>query len=206
MRCVWGKKRQKKSVQWFYMIDPLAEKYYSISPYAYVANNPLKFTDPTGMALTNYVNEQGELLYKTDDGLVDVIIVRDADIPKLEAKLNETNQNGTIDDPEVNKAEMHILGTKIFDLKQQLLTGDGSSAVDIGLKAGYSSGYEKGNKATRESRVFFLMAWMSPEQGQVYGGFRTGRETGANDAAQGKIHKLNPFSSLKNNPPLIRLK
>ena len=51
MRCVWGKKRQKKSVQWFYMIDPLAEKYYNISPYAYVANNPLKFIDPTRMAI-----------------------------------------------------------------------------------------------------------------------------------------------------------
>ena len=31
------------------MIDPLAEKYYSISPYAYVANNPLKYIDPDGM-------------------------------------------------------------------------------------------------------------------------------------------------------------
>lgn len=32
-------------------LDPLAEKYYSISPYAYVANNPLKFIHPTGMDL-----------------------------------------------------------------------------------------------------------------------------------------------------------
>ncbi len=33
----------------FTSVDPLAEKYYSISPYAYVANNPLKYVDPTGM-------------------------------------------------------------------------------------------------------------------------------------------------------------
>jgi len=49
MRCVWGKNRQKKSVQWFYMMDPLAEKHYNVSPYAYVLNNPLRFIDPTGM-------------------------------------------------------------------------------------------------------------------------------------------------------------
>lgn len=29
-------------------MDPLAEKYYSISPYAYVGNNPMNATDPRG--------------------------------------------------------------------------------------------------------------------------------------------------------------
>ena len=32
-------------------MDPLSEKYYSISPYAYCAGNPILFVDPTGMAL-----------------------------------------------------------------------------------------------------------------------------------------------------------
>jgi len=56
----------------FTSVDPLAEKYYSISPYAYVANNPLKYIDPTGMAYKYvYPNEEkGEEggYYINDDG------------------------------------------------------------------------------------------------------------------------------------------
>ena len=33
-------------------MDPLAEKYYSISPYIYCANNPMRFIDRTGMEFT----------------------------------------------------------------------------------------------------------------------------------------------------------
>lgn len=39
---------------WFTTMDPLAEKYYSISPYAYFANNPMRFIDPLGMSLDDY--------------------------------------------------------------------------------------------------------------------------------------------------------
>ena len=35
----------------FHTVDPMAEKYYSISPYAYCANNPIRFVDPTGMII-----------------------------------------------------------------------------------------------------------------------------------------------------------
>ena len=35
----------------FMQTDPMAEKYYWISPHAYCANNPIKFVDPTGMII-----------------------------------------------------------------------------------------------------------------------------------------------------------
>ena len=42
-------------------VDPLVEKYYSISPYVYVANNPVRFIDPDGMMLDEYIfNQDGD--------------------------------------------------------------------------------------------------------------------------------------------------
>lgn len=41
-------------------LDPLANKYYSLSPYDYVANNPIKFIDPNGKEIiTAYLKDSG---------------------------------------------------------------------------------------------------------------------------------------------------
>ncbi len=47
-------------------LDPLCEKYYSISPYAYCHDNPVNTTDPDGM--DDYFNENGEFIRRTEAG------------------------------------------------------------------------------------------------------------------------------------------
>jgi hypothetical protein len=49
---------EQKSVQRFLSVDPLAEKYPNISPYAYVANNPINAIDPDGRDIV-YINASG---------------------------------------------------------------------------------------------------------------------------------------------------
>lgn len=43
-------------------IDPLAEKYYNISPYAYCTNNPISYFDPDGKRVQIYQKNQKQVL------------------------------------------------------------------------------------------------------------------------------------------------
>ena len=56
-------------------MDPLCEKYYSISPYAYCAGNPVRFVDPEGKEMTDYYNLNGRLVLHVDDGKDDRFLV-----------------------------------------------------------------------------------------------------------------------------------
>lgn len=52
----------------FMQTDPMAEKYYWISPYAYCANNPIKFIDIDGKDPIYYKNIWGKVKLIGDDG------------------------------------------------------------------------------------------------------------------------------------------
>ncbi|MGB4128686.1 MAG: RHS repeat-associated core domain-containing protein, partial [Bacteroidales bacterium] len=48
-------------------VDPLSDKYPSLSPYLYSADNPVVLVDPNGMLIDWYMNEEtGELYYNKD--------------------------------------------------------------------------------------------------------------------------------------------
>lgn len=58
-------------------VDPLCEKYYWISPYAYCFNNPVKFVDPTGLA--PIYDQDGNLIGTDDAGLQGNAIIMSKD-------------------------------------------------------------------------------------------------------------------------------
>jgi len=64
----------------FPTIDPLAEKYYNISPYAFCLNNPIKFIDPNGMDVWE-INDKGEVINRIKDESQDAfyMVAKDAD-------------------------------------------------------------------------------------------------------------------------------
>lgn len=44
----YGARHYDAALPTWFSVDPMAEKYYSISPYVYCANNPVKYIDPNG--------------------------------------------------------------------------------------------------------------------------------------------------------------
>ena len=49
-------------------VDPMSDKYPSLSPYVYCANNPIKLVDPNGedIVITSTTDDNGNM-QKTDD-------------------------------------------------------------------------------------------------------------------------------------------
>ena len=60
-------------------VDPMADKYPSISPYAYCAWNPVKLVDPDGREVSPVFSSTGNFRGCTKEGYTGEIIIYDGD-------------------------------------------------------------------------------------------------------------------------------
>lgn len=58
-------------------VDPLAEKYYNITPYSYCAGDPVNKFDPDGEQMSPIYNRDGEFMGTDDEGLQGIPMVMD---------------------------------------------------------------------------------------------------------------------------------
>lgn len=105
----YGARMYDPTIARWMSVDPMAEKYYPMSPYGYCAGNPIILIDLKGFSFDDYsVNNNGyiKLLRRTDDsfdrlyrgysedGPNSSIIINDKDVlPSLEKTFNVDNNN-----------------------------------------------------------------------------------------------------------------
>jgi RHS repeat-associated protein len=88
----------------FMTVDPLAEKYYSISPYAYCGGNPVNFIDPKGMDIVYFdgnakevgrikSDERFESYYRVDNGTDGAV---NSEISKMKGSFMKAEMPGVI--------------------------------------------------------------------------------------------------------------
>ncbi len=196
----------------FHTMDPLAEKYYSVSPYAYCLNNPILYADWWGMYsyyATKYVNEKGEVLADTDDGRTDIYVIPDEKVKEFVEKVLEYDDEGKLHDLETTD-ELNKIGYPLSEMKNKQSPYYPTKTVNYDVA--YTSGYSKAYNTVGERNEFWntlleiiLQLGMGGEQGEgaISSVHRQiGWEDGKKDKKSGKMNKFNP--KIKDNKPKIK--
>ncbi len=123
-------------------IDPLCEKYYWISPYAYCLNNPIKFVDPNGEDIWE-INGKGRIVNRIENKDYDQFAMVDKDGNRMMDKDGNAIQTRefkygtvesqetytfspdgkTIDTFDVYQVKGDDAGTEIFNFMSDNVTG-----------------------------------------------------------------------------------
>ena len=64
----YGARHYDAALGRWHVVDPLAEKYYSTSSYAYCLNNPVKYVDLTGCFASTHTDSLGNVIAVFNDG------------------------------------------------------------------------------------------------------------------------------------------
>lgn len=107
-------------------VDPMADKYPSISPYAYCAWNPVKLVDPDGREINPVYTKEGDYLGETKEGFTgDPLIMNRGDYEMM------MDISGKKDISELSVDDVKKMGGTTFDdaAKRGAISGDAQEKI-----------------------------------------------------------------------------
>ncbi len=116
----------------FTTMDPLCEKYYDTSPYAYCANNPMKYIDPDGRLISPIYDPNGNLLGTDDQGLQgDAMVLKKEDFKQGMNHDDASKLNLGLHSLDENVREKVMASVKNLESRPDY---DGFVTIDEGVK------------------------------------------------------------------------
>jgi RHS repeat-associated protein len=129
-------------------VDPMSDKYPSLSPYTYCANNPVKLVDPNGEEVGQYWDWDGN--YLGSDGKVDLDVYFVSDEKSINTIKNNDNAGGTTKrsdvtvDWETNLTEISTI-LSVYD-KTVFNGGEREEAATFSRTCGFPKFYPTGDE------------------------------------------------------------
>ena len=117
-------------------VDPMSDKYASLSPYVYCANNPVKLVDPNGEETRKYEDyDTGETLGELDDGVDETVRVKKEDYFYIKDRYDYDVKNGDKNLSTYNAfLERNSIGKKGYDIAKTALSYKGSTQWAYSVK------------------------------------------------------------------------
>ncbi len=113
----YGARMYDATLNRWHSMDPLAEKYYSWSSYAYCLGNPIMYVDPNGTFTSPYYTTNGQFLGVDEYGFTGNIYITDKEV------FDKNSRNGIANSKDIQGDKNTIL------MKDKLLTSAAESHI-----------------------------------------------------------------------------
>ncbi len=141
----FGARYHSSDIQRWTTPDPLAEKYYDLSPYAFCNNNPVNFVDPDGEAIY-HMNSNGHIICVDTTSTMHQLYLVDNDGRRTDIYIDLTNSNILEALADKKGIASYTSSSNIDDFFKVFLFASDNSNVEWALHRGQDNSYTIGTK------------------------------------------------------------